>query len=1218
MSTELTPLGLPLSGVRLVEASAGTGKTFTIATLYLRLVLETHPVLQRSLEPEEIVVATFTRAATAELAMRLRKRLRIAAEILRADDPARVRESDDGETQATRAVIAQTLGKTGADTLASRARQAELAMDTAVIGTLHGFCNRVLGEFGFETSRAPGEPELLEDARALQQEIVEDFWRTCSADADAARMLAGTWRTPDALAAQVCDPRWRGRTVGNAGALRAATLDASTRRKETLAQLDAIRNAIAGWKDDALQAADAELAACFDKRGWSARDARTRGLREIHAWARSSIAADLLSAKAAKAIEELSERVMSTKASCKRLPQGPVFAAIADLDANIKSLESLDHASRAQLLLDARAFLDRELPARMKALGVLGHDQAVDELATALDDPQRGARAVRAIRERWPVALVDEFQDTDPQQWNILKTLFAHERGALVLVGDPKQAIYGFRGGDVHAWLMAKHDAQGAPLRLDESQRAGTGVNKAINALFSRDDAFVEAGIAHEDVHPAPRVAQRALLVDGQPAPGLQVWQLPSTGITNKDGSTRAWNKGDAQSQIEAACVAQVVEWLEGARQGHVQLRDGDDSTRELCARDIAVLVNSNREARSMQRALSQAGVPAASCLRASVYASEEATDLRLLLEALRDPADAARARTARASLLVGDDASAIARTCSEGTMLDALLTETAEWAALVQRRGPLPLLHRLVAKAAPRLRALPGGDRRVANYLQLAELLQDDHAACFGIDDLCDLYARALRESAADTDADAVRLRLDTDAQAVQIATVHAAKGLEYGVVLLPCAASGHGNGGNGRKPALTWYHEGDTACVAVGNGIAADVQARARQETLAEEVRKFYVGVTRARVACVLPWGCVRQADETALHGLLYAAGRESPLRFDEPTCRQVLDELAARGEGHIAVSPLPEANTKRLSEPKARATEIKPAEFHCTLERDWRTWSFSRLVRGEARGNEADPAPGSGDAIVAEAQAPGLAPLLAGARFGNAVHAALERADFAAWRDAAGIPETQRDLIVRSLRAQGLPEPGTISLEHALAQVGDYIGSALNVPLACGARLCDLEPQRRRAEMEFHLRLAPSRVEALFALLHAHGYQRGRSGFGVAQLHGLLTGVMDLVFEHEGRYHLVDYKTNLLPNYDADALRTAIAAHDYDLQYLLYTLALHRWLGAVRPGYDYDAHVGEVYYLFLRGLREGGGVHRDRPPRELVEAMDALFDRPAELAA
>src|SRR6185437_5518339 len=265
MTARATPLTMPLSGVRLVEASAGTGKTFTIATLYLRLILE------RALTPEQIVVATFTRAATAELATRLRKRLRLAADILRADDPARARAEDDGDTQATRAVIAGVLDRNDDDvaTLASRARDAELAMDTAVIGTLHGFCHRILSEFGFETGRALGQLELLEDPRALQQEIVKDFWRTCSTDAEAARLLAETWRTPDALALQVRDPRWRGRHIVAGESTQMSAQARRALRQEALARLDAIRNAIAGWDESTLQAADRELAECFDKRGWS-------------------------------------------------------------------------------------------------------------------------------------------------------------------------------------------------------------------------------------------------------------------------------------------------------------------------------------------------------------------------------------------------------------------------------------------------------------------------------------------------------------------------------------------------------------------------------------------------------------------------------------------------------------------------------------------------------------------------------------------------------------------------------------------------------------------------------------------------------------------------------------------------------------------------------------------------------------------------------------
>jgi exodeoxyribonuclease V beta subunit len=1201
MNAQVSPLDLPLAGVRLVEASAGTGKTFTIATLYLRLILE------RGWMPEHIVVATFTRAATAELATRLRKRLRLAADLLRQDAPARARDDDDGEVQATRAVIAGALDGADADTLAQRAHAAELAMDTAVIGTLHAFCNRVLGEFGFETGRAPGTPELLQDLRGLHREIVEDFWRGCSADATAARLLADTWRTPDALARQVTDPRWRGRTLGNAAELQEAARDASARRSEALAQLDALRNAIAGWDDDILQAATQELADCISHAG--ARKSRVLGLHAVRDWAVAGTAPDVLSTAARKAVDDLAESTLAALRSCKRPPQGPVFAAVTELDVNLRLLEQLDHAARTQLLLDARAFFEREVLVRMRALGVLGHDQAVDELAAALDDPRRGARALRAIRARWPVALVDEFQDTDPQQWKILKQLFAHEDGALVLVGDPKQAIYGFRGGDVHAWLMARHAAEGAPLRLAESQRAGLGVCTATNALFSRAQAFVEDGIEHEDVRAAARVVERALLVDNAPAPGLQIWQLPPTGIVNKNGRARAWNKGDAQAQIESACVAQVVEWLEGARLGRVQLRDGDGSTRELRARDIAVLVNNNREARSMQRALARAGVPAASCLRASVYASEEATDLRLVLEALRDPADASRARAARAALLVGDDAAAIAKTRDGGTALDVLLIETAEWAAWMQRRGPLSLLHRLIARAAPRLLGMPGGERRVANYLQLADLLQDEYATCFGIDDLCDRYARALRDSTGDTDADAVRLRLDTDAQAVQIATLHSAKGLEYGVVLLPYAVSGHIPGSSGKKPALTWYHDGNLACVAVGNVMAPGIEERARQETLAEEVRKFYVGVTRARAACVIPWGDVKQANETAMHWLLYAAGREPPLPFDESGCEQALSELVARGGGKIARSPLPATGARRLAKPATSPTPLAAAEFHATLERDWQVWSFSRLVRGSPNQAAADPQPGAGDAAGEPSQDAGPA----GPAFGTAVHAVFEQTDFARWRDAAAIPDSERALIERSLSDQGFGDDA--ALRHAVELTAACVRDALNANLPCDARLCDIAPEQRRAEIEFHLSLAPAHSSQLFALLHAHGYQQLGGGVAQERLRGLLTGKIDLTFMHAGRFHLIDWKTNRCAPYDEAALRAEIATHDYDLQWLIYTLALHRWLGQRLPDYDYDRHVGAAYYLFVRGMADGGGIHVDRPPRALIEAMDVLFGARAE---
>ncbi|HET6914007.1 MAG TPA: UvrD-helicase domain-containing protein [Rhodanobacteraceae bacterium] len=1225
MNAPRDPLELPLSGVQVVEASAGTGKTWTIATLYLRAMLE------QGLSPEQIVVATFARDAAAELSSRLRERVHLAAQVLSNANPEQPCVDDSAEIAITRRSITRARERCGVALAEQqrRMREADLAMDTAIIGTLHAFCARLLGEFGFETGAPAGAPELLEDLDALNAEIVDDFWRAHANDREAAALLAGIWHTPRALMWQVCDPRWRGREPV------IAQPDSDILKMECAR----VRALIAAWDEPVFKAAEAELKDCFGHP--SARASRMKALRALQAWAcaQADEESDASAASAAESFLPEQERKPTTFI---RHSQGEIFELARTLCAVLRDLrrarERQAEAPASQLLYKARQYHAAELPRRLQALGKTGYDQLVEAVARALDDPARGGQLRAKISARWPCALIDEFQDTDPQQWRILQTLFA--RNALVLVGDPKQAIYGFRGGDVHAYLAARDASPGEPLRLLESQRAGQGVCAAINALFASKNPFVEPRIEYTPVRAAGRVRETALLINGEAAPALQLWRLPPSGKTTSKGAACPWSKAEAREQIESACVARIVELLQGAQRESVHFRDGDGETRPLRAGDIAVLVNDNREAHSMQRALGRAGVAASCRLRVSVYASEEALDVLRVLEALRDPADAPRARAAQAGLLVGADALAIGRSARDAEALDALLQRNAECAARVQRHGVLAFLHELIAAAAPRLLALADGRRRVANYLQLAELAQQAWLRCFGVEDLCEQLARRIADAGnaeSDTEAEAARLRLESDAQAVQIATVHAAKGLEYGVVFLPYAGFGKQSRPNG-KPALTWYHDGEAARVAIGRALPDEVASAAQREAHAEEVRKLYVAVTRARAACVLPWGWINQGELSALHGLLH----RDEFAFDDDGCAKALHVLHTRAPGAIAVDELPRDGHARLTPAGSEAPVLRAAEMAHAVERDWRTWSFSRLVRGESRGNESDPGPGNGDTLVPASDASlhmsvplpvfcyvpflesGVPPprttvaVLAGARFGTAVHAALERADFDAWRDVGEAPETQRDLIVRSLRAQGLPEPGTVSLERAVDQVGYCMRNALNAPLACGARLCDVQPERRRAEMEFHLRLAPSRVDALFALLHAHGYQTGRNGFGVAHLHGLLTGVMDLVFEHGGRYHLVDYKTNLLPTYDVEALREAVAAHDYDLQYLLYVLALHRWLRQVLPGYDYDTHIGDVYYLFVRDVNDGCGVHRDRPPRELIEAMDALFDAREELAA
>lgn len=1080
MTTTGDPLDLALAGICPVEASAGTGKTFAIATLYLRFVLE------QACNVDQIVVATFTRAAAAELATRLRERLVVADRLLATDDPGTERVDDDGAVRATRTLIARQLAAGIAiGVLRQRARAARLALDTACIGTLHGFCHRALAEFGFDTGQTLRPPELIDDVRALEDEIVRDFWRRGSTDSATATLLTATWGTPDALAKQVYDAHWRGRAI------------------------------------DQLAAGDAA----------------------------------------------------------------------------------------AQALLAARAYLTAELPRRLAARNLMSHDTAIDRLAAALVSP-RGAAIIATLRQRWKVALVDEFQDTDSVQWAIVRALFADT--ALVIVGDPKQAIYGFRGGDVYAWRQALADARAANpaatcLRLTRSFRSGAGLCQAFNALFSQPAgatprAFIEP-IEHPDIAPDAGVREHAVLKDGHPLAALQVWWLDPETIGHADRKPLP-SKSRAEGTIEHACVAWIANTL---RAPGMELRGKHGTCEALQARHIAVLVDTNRQALSLQAALGRAGIAASCNLKSSVYASAEAVDLALLLEAVAAPNDMRRARAAHASVLVGCTAAELAPLPDAGGPATDLLEAVAGWADDVRRHGPAAWLRRLLQTAAPHLLALPDGERRVANYLQLGELLQGLAATGFGGADLAARFARARVE--ASEDADAERLRLDTDVQAVTISTVHAAKGLEYDVVLVPYAALASAPFYHHPPVPLHWYHDdANRGRVAIGAGADATAVARATHEARAEAVRKLYVAVTRASALCVLPYGPTQGCEHSALFHVLQKAGREEALPVDAVGCRAALEELRARADGAVAIVdalPVPPATPKRTPHGDRSRAPLHAHPFDGTrIERDWSVWSFSRLVRG---GHGDDTAPGAGD--HAGIDAAGQAPTLAGPRFGTAVHAVFEHADFAAWRDADGVPAAQRELVERCLRDEGLPPPG-MTMAEAAAIAGACISGALNAELPCGVRLCAVASTARRAEIEFHLSLAPTHTDALLELLHAHGYLTDRTRFNAATLNGLMTGKIDLTFAHAGRFHLIDWKTNLCAAYDADTLAAEITRHDYDLQWLIYTLALHRWLGQQLPGYAYTRHVGAAYYLFVRGLRAGGGIRSDAPPGALIDAMDRLF--------
>jgi len=1184
-------LALPLDGVRLIEASAGTGKTFTLATLFTRLVVE------KGWRIGQILAVTFTDAATQELRKRIRERLALAAQLVERVPG----EQDSPEVALTRVILHRQLAL-GEETPAALARRLQTAadeIDLASIFTIHGFCTRVLREHALESGHTFDPPALLPSERELHEELAADLWRVHANDPATVDALTWLWSSPEALAGDLSTlikplpllPLRPTHSVDDpAPPLRLAAA--------------ALAEAIEAHAEDA----QARIGTAFERKVFDGRRAKRPSFdkafgelsagRSAQHWPRGdkSHLGKLLP------VQLLAFCRDGMEGQC---PISPLFDALQcwwhAADAREQWLRQQAAAFLHDLRDEARVRL-----AELKRIGrVQTYDDLIDGVADALEGPHR-ATLVQQLRAQYAIALVDEFQDTDDRQWGIFQRVFGdseetREAGlapALFLIGDPKQAIYGFRGGDIHTYLKAKRQADAAPA-LDRNFRSRPAVLHAIEALYANagERAFLEADIAFEPVHPGSTRVDADFLRDGMPAPGLTVRVLHNT----EGGDLKA---DPSRQQASDACVAAIHQILSEAREGRALLRGAP-----VQPGDIAVLVRSHKEATRIQQALGAVGIPAVAAGKQSLYATPEAHDLRLLLLALLQPADEGRLRAALSTVLLGEDAEAIDALEREGDAQRSFQVRLLEWRERWQRGGPFAVIADLCAEHAERLLGLLDGERRLTNYLQLGELLQQAAGQTLGMHGLLDWLQ--VQMAHADQDDEQQLLRLESDARRVQIITLHKSKGLEYPLVFLPFVGIGGGAPNteanctvyaNGRRE-LHWKLDKDDSWSAAST--------RSAQEQEAEDARLLYVGLTRAEHALWIAAGDLAGLAKTRLAPMLsnMAALRDHPdIAVIEGPVEPRPAQLAFEREGEL---PPVRALTRRVPH-------------------DWWVYSFTQLAHADA-GHDTDaaatevPAPAAdepaGVDLTLDTEQPAVPleeidPRFMGSRFGNVLHDALENTDFAqwgGWQAGQPAPGEEADILRASLRAEGYAED---DLDDGVALLTALVGQTLTVPLPEGGALHDLPAEARRAEIEFHFAMQPTAVPALLTLLHAHGLVRDRHGFGTRRrLEGLMTGKIDLTYVHADRWYVLDYKSNRLPGYDAARLASAMQHSEYDLQALIYTVALHRWL-RFRLGaqYDYTRDMGGIRYLFCRGLdarredRPGLYAHRFDPA--LVDALDALF--------
>ena len=902
-------------------------------------------------------------------------------------------------------------------------------------------------------------------------------------------------------------------------------------------------------------------------------------------------------------------------------------AAVADRHAVLVPRDAPADSEPGQRVALAEA-ARTEVERRKRLAGLRDFDDLLVLLRDALADPQHGEDSCRRVRERYRVVLVDEFQDTDPVQWEVLRRAFAGTT-TLVLIGDPKQAIYAFRGAEVLSYLDAVRVADRHET-LATNWRSDAGLLRGLDALYGG------AALGHPDIvvrpvsaaHPAPRLSGEV---------PLRVRWLGRTGSGPLGRS--GFPAVDALRRRVAADLADEVVRLLGSG-AQLALPGG---TRPVRPGDVAVLVRKRLHIAPVREALDRAGVPSVVAGTTSVFETPGATDWLWLLQALEQPHRPGLVRLAALTPLLGRTAADL----DDAAVADAsgLLRELA---ALFAEAGLAAAFERLAARTDldARLLAQVTGERRLTDLRHLAQVLNRVAVEeSLGLTALAGWLAERIAEPASGSAADRSR-RLESDAAAVQIVTVHASKGLEFPVVHVPFGW----DGAKRPDPATLLLHDDDGTRVRDlggkdGPGYAAR-KARSDAEEAGEELRLLYVALTRAQSQVVVWWAPGAQTSGAPLHRLLLgrgSGGAEPDLRTPVPADEQVAQRLAqwaAGAPGVVAVDPVGRTTGARWTPPRSAPPALALARVRRLVDPLWRRTSYSALTAGVHDGPGVGSEPEQQEKLDEPVEPPDAGPaagppspmndLPAGAAFGTLVHEVLETVDTAAPDLAAELLDRCRDAVAARLAAV---DPDALA-GALLPVLRTPLGPALD-----GLALADLPPRDRLAELDFELPLAggehPAAVDVTLrrvaGLLREHlpgddplaGYPDLLDGVEATPLRGFLAGSIDAVLRLPGpRYVVVDYKTNRLARGDLTALhytREAMAAEmlraHYPLQALLYAVALHRYLRWRQPGYDPAVHLGGTAYLFVRGMvgpatPPGCGVFDWAPPPGLVPALSDLL--------
>ena len=1201
---QLTPQTLPLTGCHLIEASAGTGKTYNITRIYLRLLLE------RKLDVKNILVMTFTRAATEEL------RGRIAREIRNALD-------NWGQFNENDTFFAALTEQFTIEEVYPALHNALLHLDEASIFTIHSFCKRVLSQQAF-SSGVDFNVQMEADTVDIDLEAVRDWYRALAhkSMANDYELLTQNWPAPD-----------------NFHRAFRELLSSTTPVQVNTPEL--IQEKFQQQKSECLQQLQANQSIVFAQliEPHKQKQARTEEWQVLLNWLNSD-PFDNSSAGSSYAMPKEAAGVFNgtrygRKPADIKQQLTDLFAPVKQLKDDAGSIESqIQKAKSYQIAAQGIDIIRSKIAQAKQAARVMNYDDLINQLAGALDHQNKDKenKLAQLIRQQYPVALVDEFQDTDPQQYAILKAVYLSNTNtdknindipsALYMIGDPKQAIYAFRSGDVFTYLTARDNADKQWL-MDTNWRSSSRMVTAYNRLFygaplhdKAKDVFSFA-IQYIPVKSADKADKTPLTLSASTGTdlnaALQFIYFPFNEDYRPKRSKKEEMNQDFCPVIASWCAQEIH---------HLLTQNTLIGEQALQEQDIAILVRDKKEAAYIQDALRLAGYPSVYLsTHDNVFLSAEASELEQTLHGILELENDRLLVAALSTRYLGCDSAELSAINEDEALWEAHRDNAFDLRDTWLKRGfmamALKLLHQNFTPEPQH------HERSLTNAIQLLELLQQASQQHRQPEQLLNWLREQIEAQGGSAEAE---LRLESDANLIRIITQHGSKGLEYPVVFIPFATRYKDPAKFGSKNIdLFKYHERDTYQLNYFIGQDRSITDLYREEAYAETIRLLYVAITRAEHRCYL---CVTPFSRFHLSPL----GQTLKLSAEDDLQHKLLT-LAESEPESIYVQQIDDIDFPVAREQAVVSeTHYSPAVFSGRIERNWWLSSFSALTRNLRHGGISTPDRDQDELLntAEDLSAQSVEAekirfkLTKGAATGNLLHDILEHTDFTQphWQRSLERPLSRFNETLDSTQQSDLI---------------DWLSACLDTRLVGGPKLNELSWSQTLRESEFYFPMEQVKPGALGALLAKHRQQRKDLSVntlsaknepaliqlpGHQALQGMMHGFIDLIFEWQGKYYIADYKSShlgeQLDSYQYEALEKNVQDNYYDLQYLLYSLALHRYLKNRLSDYDPQAHFGGIYYLYLRGMSpdsKTGIFNADISP-ELLNELDGLFSAAKEL--